>query len=186
MSLIIGLFSVSGLGAIAVAASSAGTVKQWHPNATGSTTLAPPYGTANKHKLFVDVDTVQGAGGTPKPAAGCSMTNLFVQGQVVVFRMWGINVVAGGVGLTNKNVASAYVTIPGLSSTIPMVYGTHGTSSYWTAAWSTAGYPLGTVNFTVTVISKAVPKKGKHPRIPEEKVVYSQIGLAPPSVLTIT
>ena len=62
------------------------------------------------------------------------MTNLFVQGQQVVFRMWGVDVTTGGNALTNKNVAAAYVTIPGVSSPITLSYATHGTSSYWTGS----------------------------------------------------
>ena len=183
MTLIIGLLFVSGLGAFAFAASGVGTVKQSH---TGTTGFAPPYTAANKHRLFVDVDTVQGTGGNPKPSAPCSMTNLFVQGQQVVFRMWGVDVTTGGNALTNENVAQAYVTIPGVSSPIPLAYGTHGTSSYWTGAWSTTGYPVGAVNFTVTVITKPVPKTKHHAKIPKQEVVYSQVGLPASSDLTIT
>lgn len=189
MTLSISVLVVSGLGAFAFAVGGAGATSQPYmgkPYMGTTGTLAPPYGAANKHRLFIDVDTVQGSGGNPKPAAGCSMTNLFVQGQQVVFRMWGVDVTTGGNTLTNKNVAEAFVTIPGVSSPIPLVYGTHGTVSFWAAPWSTAGYPLGVVNFTVTVITKAVPKTHTHPKIPEQKLVYSQIGLASPSVLTIT
>jgi len=183
MSVIVGLLLVSGIGAFAFAASGAGTVRRGHSGATG---FAPAYGAANKHRLFIDVDTVQGTGGNPKPAAGCSMTNLFVQGQQVVFRMWGVDVTTGGNALTNKNVAAAYVTIPGVSSPITLSYATHGTSSYWTGAWLTTGYPVGAVNFTVTVITKPVPKTKHHARIPKQEVVYSQVGLPASSDLTVT
>lgn len=183
ISLTIGVMASSCIAAFALTATGAGAA---HGQGGSSTTLPPPYGAANKHPLFIDVDTVQGTGGTPKPAVGCSMTNLFVQGQLVVFRMWGVDVTTGGNALTEKNVLKAYVTIPGVATPIPLVYGAHGTTSFWAAPWSTTGYPLGIVNFTVTVISKPVAKTAKHARIPEQRVVYSQIGLAPPSQLTVT
>ncbi|MGA8296391.1 MAG: hypothetical protein WB770_05055 [Acidimicrobiales bacterium] len=181
ISLTICVMASSCVAALALTATSAGAAR-----AQGGTTLPPPYGAANKNSLFISVDTVQGSGGVPKPAAGCSMTNLFVQGQQVVFRMWGVDVKTGGNALTDKNVLRAYVTIPGVSAPIPLAYGAHGTTSFWAAPWSSKGYPLGIVDFTVTVITKPVPKTAKHPRIPELKIVYSQIGLAPPSQLTIT
>lgn len=153
--------------------------------ATTSTTLAPPAQGKSTHKLFMYVDTIVGAGSNPAPAAGCAMTNLFQPGQVVVFRMDGVNVAAGGVDLTSANVVKAYVKVPGVAA-IPMVYGNHGTTAYWTAPWTiAANYPLGIVNFTVHITTAAVPKTAHHAAVPRESGVFSQAGLAAPSRLTV-
>ena len=66
------------------------------------------------------------------------------------------------------------------------MYGTHGTTSYWTAPWSIAkSYPVGTVNFVVQVTTKAVPGTVTSPAVAGEAGTFSQNGLAPPSRLTI-
>lgn len=145
------------------------------------TIVGPPVQGAKKN-IVLSVDTVQGSGGTPKAAVGCSQTNLFRQGQVVVFRMWGINVKAGGVALTDKNVKSATVNIPG-TDPIPMVYGTHSTVSFWTAPWKTStSTPIGVVNFTITVVTKA----NKKAKLKSMRATYSQAGFSANSQLTIT
>lgn len=152
---------------------------------TTTTTLAPPAQGFGNHKVFMYVDTIVGAGSNPAPAAGCAMTNLFQPGQVVVFRMDGVNVAAGGVDLTSANVVNAYVKVPGLKG-IPMVYGNHGSYAYWTAAWTiAANYPLGIVNFTVHVTTTAVHKTATTKAVPRIGAVFSQAGLAPPSRLTV-
>jgi hypothetical protein len=152
---------------------------------TTTTTLGPPAQGTGAHKVFLYVDTVTGAGSNPAPAAGCAQTNLFQPGQVVVFRMDGVNAAAGGTDLTSATVLNAYVKVPGLTR-IPMAYGTHGKASYWTAAWTiTANYPLGIVNFWVHVTTKAVPATATSPAVPQESGNFSQEGLAPPSQLTV-
>jgi hypothetical protein len=67
-----------------------------------------------------------------------------------------------------------------------MVYGTHGKASYWTAAWTIgATYPVGIVDFWVHVTTKAIAKTATSPAAPQEAGNFSQIGLAPPSQLTV-
>jgi hypothetical protein len=152
--------------------------------ATTTTTLGPPAQGIGVHKVFLYVDTITG-GGTPTPSAGCAQTNLFQPGQVVVFRMDGVNAAAGGINLTPGTVLNAYVKVPGLAR-IPMVYGTHGKASYWTAAWTIgATYPVGIVDFWVHVTTQAIPKTATSPAVPEEGGNFTQVGLAPPSQLTV-
>jgi hypothetical protein len=176
-----GLVVAAGLatgvaGATATAASAA---------TTNPPVKAPPIQSNSHHPLFLYVDTVEGAGGNPAPAAACAMTNLFAPGQLVVFRMWGVDATTGGLALTQSNVEKAFVHIPGLAP-IPFTYGAHGKVAFWTAAWSTKGYPPGIVNFTVTVIAKPIPKTATHPAIPAQSTVFSEAGTAPTSQLTIT
>lgn len=151
---------------------------------TTTTTLAPPAQGNGVHSIFMYVDTITG-GGSPKPTAGCAMTNLFQPGQVVVFRMYGINAAAGGLDLTPQMVATAYVAVPGVGQ-IPLVYGNHGENSYWTAAWTVgANYPVGIVNFSVHVTTHTIPKTAHSKRVPAYGGIFTQAGLAPPSRLTI-
>jgi hypothetical protein len=113
------------------------------------------------------------------------MTNLFQPGQTVVFRMDGIQVATGGTDLTSANVANAFVKIPGEPNQ-KMYFGNHGKHSYWTAGWSVPkNYPLGIVNFSVWVTTKAVLATASSPAIGEQTGMFSQAGLAPPSQLTI-
>jgi hypothetical protein len=175
-------FGLSGLGALAVPAAQASTAHS--AAATTTTTLAPPVQGAGKHWVFLYVDTVTG-GGTPTPAAGCAQTNYFLRGQVVVFRMDGVNVVAGGVALTSANTQSAVVKIPGVAP-LSMTYGSHGKASFWTVPWTVpATYPLGIVDFSVRVSTDPVPATPGHARVSRVVGVFTQIGLAPPSRLTI-
>jgi hypothetical protein len=179
-----GLASAGAMLAAAAPGAAAQAAPASSPAATTTTTLAPPAQGVGAHKVFMYVDTVTG-GGTPKPAAGCAQTNLFQRGQTVVFRMYGVNVAAGGVNLTSANVAFAYVQIPGVKA-VPMKFGNHGTNSYWTGAWTIGStYPLGVVDFSVHLTTDRVPPaNGKH-AVARTGAVFTQAGLATPSRLTV-
>ena len=176
-----------GIGAVTAAGATSG-FGAW----SRSTAPSPPIqGTSPTHNMAFYVDTVA-ASGDPGIAASCSMLNLFTDGQMVVFRMYGMHVTTGGTALTSANVLSATVRIPGVAL-IPMDYGSHGTASFWTAAWtppvaagSVPAYPVGVVNFVVTVKTKPVPATSGHAAVPAQIGRFTQHGLAPPSVLTIT
>jgi hypothetical protein len=147
-------------------------------------TPAPPF-TGAKRSIMASVDTVQGAGGRPAPAIGCSQTNLFRQGQVVVFRLWGINVKLGGVSLAPKNVKSIELLIPGVAAPLVFAYGNHGTVAFWAVPWrTTSTTSIGLVDYTVVIKTKTVKYQGKTIKSFTSK--YTQQGLAMPSRLTIT
>ncbi len=177
MTVAAGLVAIGGVVAIAVVSAGAGAATGTSTTTT-TTTLAAPVQGNGPHAVFFSVDTVQGGGGTVKlPAdAGCSMTNLFQRGDVVVFRMWGVHVTTGGNDLTGVSVKNAYVNVPGLPA-IPLVYSNHPTKptvAYWTAAWPVGKtYPLGVVNYSVTVITKAVPGT-LTVAVPAETTVFTQ------------
>jgi hypothetical protein len=184
----------AGLAAIVLASATSGVgASAVHPSAsTGasgsstSTTLvkAPPIQNRHRKQIFVYFDTVTG-GGSPKPAAACAITNIFQQGQLVVFRMWGVDVAAGGTPLTDANVKTAFVTIPGIPK-IQLTYGKHPSGvAFWSAPWSTANYPLGVVNFTITVKTKAMKASGTKSAAPSFTGVFSEQGMPTPSQLTI-
>jgi hypothetical protein len=195
-ALTLSLIAVVGVLTVATAASATGSIVR--AGATGATagatgatgvTQQPVQNWAAKSGVYFYVDTIQGAGGKPAPAAGCAITNLFQTGQVVVFRMWGVNA-KDGATLTDKTVKKAFVRIPQAGGTvlqIPLVYGAHGTVAYWTAPWNTtASTPIGVVNFTVTVTTMPVKKTNTHPKIPALTGKFSQAGLPSVSNLTIT
>lgn len=181
--------AAAGLGAILVTASmataiisaqapvaSANTTMVNAKKATTPTTWPVPVQGAGKHAVFMYVDTVT-AGGSPKPAASCAITNMFQRGQTMAFRMWGIEAATGGTNLTPANVLSAVVKIPG-EKPIKMAYGPK--DPFWTAAWTVPkNYPFGTLGFSVQVTTKKVGN------VPQQQGVFSQRGTPPPSQLTI-
>ena len=163
------------------------------PVATTVPTPAPtgPPVQGEKLGVMMYVDTVQGSGGNPKPAVGCSQTNLFRRGQVIVFRMWGVNVKLGGVALKPSNVASAQILgIPGAATPLVLNYGSHPSgTSFWSAPWFTkSDTPLGEVDFTIVVKTKTMTIKvnGKKTKIKSFTAKFTQQGLAPTSRLQIT
>ena len=160
-------FTTLGSGLVASAALVAlltfGTAPALGRGTTATTTLVKglPVGGAGPHQIVLYVDTVTG-GGTPKPAATCLQENQFVQGQLVVFRMYAFDVTSGGLALTDRNTQAAYVTIPGKGK-IPLAYEDHSKEhlpAYWEVPWSSKGYPVGTVNFTVTIVAKPLAQWG--------------------------
>jgi hypothetical protein len=152
---------------------------------------APPIQGVGPHQIIMYVDTVTG-GGTPKPAATCLQQNQFIQGQTVVFRMYAYDVPAGGLALTASNIREAYVSIPGKGNIALKWNGAtaaqHHTPAYFEAAWMTAGYPVGTVNFSVTVVAKPLAQWGladfATSTVPAQTGVYRQ-GFGASSNLTI-
>jgi hypothetical protein len=176
---IVATAAVGGM-ATAIATAGASTGRATASTTTTTTTLAVPVQGNVQHHVFFNVDTVQGGGGTVKLAAdaACSMTNLFQRGDVVVFRMYGVHV-STGANLTNVTVKSAWVKVPGLPK-MPMYYSNHPTKpvvAYWTAAWPVKkSYPLGVVNYTVTVVTNPIPGGGVSGPVPSEIGVYTQQG----------
>jgi hypothetical protein len=179
----VGLVTAIGVGAMGIAIASAGastgrSADTTTTSSTTTTTLAGPVQGNTAHHVFFSVDTVQGFQTAVKlPAdAACSMTNLFQRGEVVVFRMYGLHV-STGANLTNVTVKEAWVKVPGLPK-IPLVYGNHPTKpvvAYWTAAWTVAkSYPLGVVNYTVTVVTNPIPGGGVTGPVPSEIGVFTQ------------
>lgn len=133
--------------------------------ATKTPVTAPPV-QGEKQPLSINLDTVLGGGTTvvelKEPFSDCTQTSLIHLGQIVVFRMWGIDVKDGGVALTEANVAegNAYLTIKGVkvgteTTTLraPFEWGEHGKSltgpeaavkhSYWELAIPTKGTTSG-------------------------------------------
>ncbi|MGO9659046.1 MAG: hypothetical protein ACLQVK_09300 [Acidimicrobiales bacterium] len=185
----VGLMVSTGAAAMFVAGAGAASAQT---TTTSTTVASTPVQGAHSHSVVVYVDTVTG-GGTPKPAGDCLEENQFLQGQLVVFRMYADDSSAGGAALTSSNTEAAYVTVPGVGK-ISMDYSGHQTSpgttvGYWEVPWSTKGYPVGTVNFTVTVVAKPLAQWGvakfASSKVPAQAGVFSQKGWASESDLTV-
>jgi hypothetical protein len=114
--------------------------------------------------LYVDTILASGATGVLAPAfgAGCEITNEFIVGQTIVFRVYGNDFALGGAALTTQNVSSATVTIGGMATPLALSYGNHGGVSFWTAPLATGTAAgdydtLGIIPYKVTVNTIAVP-----------------------------
>jgi hypothetical protein len=116
------------------------------------------------------VDTIMGSGPTGTPiapiiGAGCEITNEFLVGQTIVFRVYGNDAQLNGAPLTPANVSQAYVTVAGFAgSPITMSYGSHGGQAFWVGVLSTGTKvgqynTLGVIPYTVTMKTVAVPGK---------------------------
>jgi hypothetical protein len=114
--------------------------------------------------LYVDTILASGSAGNTAPlvGAGCEITNEFLVGQTIVFRVYGNDAQLNGAALTPSNVSSATVTIAGVSAPLTLAYGSHGGVAFFTAALVTgtkAGQydTLGIIPYTVSVKTIAIP-----------------------------
>jgi hypothetical protein len=129
--------------------------------------------------LYVDTIVASGpAKGSPiyPIYGGCQITNEFLVGQTVVFRVFGY--AADGTPLTPANVSSATVTVQGVTTPLVMSFANHGVTNttnsptgtgdgvaFWTAPLVTGGTgytTLGLIPYTVTfhtILVPAVTKK---------------------------
>ncbi len=161
------LWTIAVLGLVAAAAVAAGPAAATAATTAAATetkaVTAPPVQGEKPLGLVLSVDTVNSGSALNKKLedakGNCSETNIIHVGQLIVFRMWGVDVKTGGEALTEKNVENekgAYVIIPGMlvngvSSTVrvPLVWGEHTLAktpegektkhAYWTAGVTTKG-----------------------------------------------
>lgn len=135
--------------------------------------VAAPVQEANSNypiSLYVDTVVASGATGAIAPAyGGCQITNEFLLGQTIVFRVYGNDADLAGAPLTSLNVSSATVSIPGLSAPLTLSYGNHSGVAFWTAALKTGSTPglystLGVINYKVTFHTISVPAQTKRVR----------------------
>jgi hypothetical protein len=190
------ILSTVSIGAVLGALTVTGVVLA----STAATTLPPPIQGVKALPVILSSDTVTG-GGTPTVAVTCAQTNYFKIGQIVVFRMWGNDVVNGGYALTPQNVlapttakpaSGANVIIPNPANankpiTLPMSYVQEPYTapaskqiSYWEAHWTVpAGYTLGVIPFKI--VAKTLPTKF----LPSFTGTYTQKGFAAASQLQV-
>lgn len=129
-------------------------------------TVAVPVQGLTTSPISLYVDTILASGSTgslaPKFGTGCEITNEFIVGQTIVFRVYGNDADLGGAPLTSQNVSSATVTVGGVSTPLALAYGNHSGVAFWTAPLKTGiatglYSTLGIINYKVTVNTIAVP-----------------------------
>lgn len=132
--------------------------------AIAETVAAPVQGTPGPISIYVDTILASGSTGALKPVfgAGCEITNEFIVGQTIVFRVYGNDYALGGATLTPLNVSSATVTIAGVATPLKLTYGNHGGVAFWTAPLATGTgtglySTLGIISYQVTFNTIAVP-----------------------------
>jgi len=138
---------------------------------------APVQGpTTSPISLYVDTILASGSTGPLAPifGAGCEITNEFIIGQTIVFRVYGNDWSLKGAPLSPLNVSSATVTVAGVTAPLALAYGNHSGEAFYTAALktgTTAGLysTLGIITYTVTVNTIAVPAVTK--KVRETKLV---------------
>jgi len=120
-----------------------------------SSTAPPPYvapftgataAATSKLDVSLYVDSINGAGGKPARPIGCTQTNVYKRGEVVVIRTWGLDLTTGDT-LTSDNVKDAHYSVPGQPD-VTLAWGSHGATGakvwFWTNPWTIpADYPLG-------------------------------------------
>ncbi len=130
------------------------------PGATPAPAPKPPV--VKTVPLAFYVDTVTAGPGESKfnvdASVGCARTGLFKRGMHIVWRMEVIDTGSSKV-LQDVDVDSAVVKVP-QGPEVKLRYGRHGATDdspwFWTAAWDVPmDYPLGTVDYSITVTTKA-------------------------------
>jgi hypothetical protein len=121
--------------------------------------------------LYVDTILASGSTGPLAPVfgAGCEITNEFIVGQTIVFRVYGNDWSLAGAALSPLNVSSATVTIAGVTAPLVLGYGNHGGEAFWTTSLKTGTTTglyntLGIINYKVSVNTIAVPAVTKKVR----------------------
>jgi len=120
----------------------------------------PTQGVVSPIHIYVDTVLASGTSGALGPRFGvsCAITNEYIAGQGIVFRVYANNSDQGGAVMDSKNTAKAYIEIAGVKDPIVLNYGNHSGIAFWTAVLKTGAAPLyntlGVINYKVTIIAK--------------------------------
>jgi len=121
----------------------------------------PGQGVVSPIHIYVDTVLASGTSGALGPRFGvsCAITNEYIVGQGIVFRVYANNSDQGGAVMDSKNTAKAYIEIAGVKDPIQLSYGNHSGIAFWTGVLRTgtaAGQfnTLGVINYKVTMIAK--------------------------------
>jgi hypothetical protein len=122
---------------------------------------APSQGIVNPISIYVDTVLASGTSGALAPRFGisCAITNEYIIGQGIVFRVYANNAQLAGAVMDPTNTAEAYIEIAGVKDPIKLSYGNHSGIAFWTAVLRTgtaAGQysTLGQISYKVTMVSK--------------------------------
>ena len=120
----------------------------------------PTQGVVSPIHIYVDTVLASGTSGALGPRFGvsCAITNEYIVGQGIVFRVYANNSDQGGAVMDSKNTAKAYIEIAGVKDPINLSYGNHSGIAFWTAVLKTGAAPLystlGVINYKVTMVAK--------------------------------
>jgi len=119
----------------------------------------PVQGVISPIHIYVDTVLASGSTGALAPRfASCAITNEYLLGQTIVFRVYANNADQGGAVLDSNNTTKAFIEVAGVKDPIAMTYGNHSGVAFWTAILKTGVAPLystlGVINFKVTIIAK--------------------------------
>lgn len=120
----------------------------------------PQQGTVSPIHIFADTVLASGAQGplAPRFGTGCNVTNQYILGQRIVFRIYANNADEGGVAMDPRNTEKAFIEISGVKDPIPLRYGNHSGGAFWVALLPTGPAPLynqlGVINYKITFVAK--------------------------------
>ena len=121
----------------------------------------PTQGVVSPIHIYVDTVLASGTSGALGPRFGvsCAITNEYIVGQGIVFRVYANNSDQGGAVMDSKNTAKAYIEIAGVKDPIQLSYGNHSGIAFWTGVLRTGTATgqfntLGVINYKVTMIAK--------------------------------
>jgi len=151
-------------GAVALAATLTPTDAANFTTATGTLRAmvgVPNQGIVNPISMYVDTVLASGTSGVLAPRFGisCAITNEFILGQGIVFRVYANNADLAGAVMDSTNTAEAYIEVAGIKEPLQLSYGNHSGLSFWTAVIRTGTGPgqysaLGQISYKVTMRSK--------------------------------
>lgn len=119
----------------------------------------PVQGVVSPIHIYVDTVLASGSTGALAPRFnGCAITNEYLIGQTIVFRVYANNADQGGAVMDSSNTAKAFIEVAGVKDPIQMSYGNHSGVAFWTAILKTGAAPLystlGVINYKVTLVAK--------------------------------
>lgn len=120
----------------------------------------PIQGVVSPIHIYVDTVLASGASGALAPRFGvsCAITNEYIVGQGIVFRVYANNADQGGAVMDSTNTAKAFIEIAGVKDPLNLSYGNHSGVAFWTAVLRTGAAPLyntlGVISYKVTMIAK--------------------------------
>ena len=120
----------------------------------------PVQGVVSPIHIYVDTVLASGSTGDLAPRFNsCAITNEYLLGQTIVFRVYANNADQGGAVMDSSNTAKAYIEVAGVSAPITLTYGNHSGVAFWTAILKTGAAEglyktLGVINYKITLIAK--------------------------------
>lgn len=112
--------------------------------------------------IFVDTVLASGSTGVLAPRfSACAVQSEYLLGQTIVFRVYANNADLGGAVMDNTNTAKAFIEVSGFKDPLPLSYGNHSGTAFWTAVLKTgtaAGQysTLGIINYKITMVAKDI------------------------------